>query len=43
MVDFSLQVPGYAIVAFAVVGVGLAQSFRTSTNSISITENKGSS
>jgi len=43
MVDFSLQVPGYAIVAFAVVGVGLAQSFRTSTNSIGITENKGSS
>jgi len=41
MVDFSLQVPGYAIVAFAVVGVGLAQSFRTSTNSISITEKKG--
>jgi O-antigen ligase len=31
MVDFSLQVPGYAIVAFAVVGVGLAQSFRTPT------------
>lgn len=30
MVDFSLQVPGYAIVAFAVVGAGLAQSFRTS-------------
>jgi O-antigen ligase len=29
MVDFSLQIPGYAIVAFAVVGVGLGQSFRT--------------
>lgn len=28
-VDFSLQVPGYAIVAFAVVGVGLGQSFQT--------------
>jgi O-antigen ligase len=27
MVDFSLQIPGYAIVAFGVVGVGLAQSF----------------
>jgi O-antigen ligase len=31
MVDFSLQIPGYAIVAFAVVGVGLGQSFRTSS------------
>ena len=29
MVDFSLQIPGYAIVALAVVGVGLGQSFRT--------------
>ncbi len=26
-VDFTLQIPGYAIVAFALVGVGLAQSF----------------
>ncbi len=34
MVDFSLQVTGYAIVAFAVVGVGLGQSFRTSTDRI---------
>jgi O-antigen ligase len=34
MVDFSLQIPGYAIVAFAVVGVGLGQSFRTSTDQI---------
>ena len=34
MVDFSLQIPGYAIVAFAVVGGGLGQSFRTSTNQI---------
>jgi O-antigen ligase len=32
MVDFSLQVTGYAIVAFAIVGVGLGQSFRTSTD-----------
>jgi O-antigen ligase len=31
-VDFSLQIPGYAIVAFAVVGVGLGQSFQTSTD-----------
>lgn len=30
MVDFSLQIPGYAIVAFAVVGVGLSQSFQNS-------------
>ena len=34
MVDFSLQIPGYAIVAFAVVGVGLGQSFRISTDHI---------
>jgi O-antigen ligase len=27
LVDFSLQIPGYAIVAFALVGTGLAQSF----------------
>jgi O-antigen ligase len=34
MVDFSLQVTGYAIVAFAVVGVGLGQSFRSSKDKI---------
>jgi len=34
MVDFSLQIPGYAIVAFAVVGCGLGQSFRNSTGQI---------
>jgi len=28
MVDFSLQIPGYAIVALALIGAGLAQSFR---------------
>jgi O-antigen ligase len=27
LVDFSLQIPGYSIVAFAVVGAGVAQSF----------------
>jgi O-antigen ligase len=27
MVDFSLQIPGYAIVAFGVVGAGLGQAF----------------
>ena len=30
MIDFSLQIPGYAIPAFAVMGAGLAQSFSTS-------------
>jgi O-antigen ligase len=34
MVDFSLQVTGYALVAFAIVGAGLGQSFRTSTDQI---------
>src|SRR5262249_26815190 len=28
-VDFSLQIPGYSIVVFALVGAGLAQSFPT--------------
>jgi len=28
MVEFSLQVPGFAIVAMGIIGVGLAQSFR---------------
>src|SRR5262249_41097167 len=27
-IDFSLQVPGYTIVVFGVVGVGIAQSFQ---------------
>jgi hypothetical protein len=31
MVDFSLQIPGYAIVALALVGAGLAQSFLPGT------------
>jgi hypothetical protein len=35
-VDFSLQESGYAIVAFAVVGVGLGQSFRTSKDHIGV-------
>ena len=30
LVDFPLQVPGYAIVCMAVLGVGLGQSFRSS-------------
>jgi O-antigen ligase len=29
LVDFSLQIPGYAIGAFALIGAGLAQSLRT--------------
>jgi hypothetical protein len=28
LVDFTLQIPGYSIVALALVGAGLAQSFR---------------
>ena len=28
-VDFSLQIPGYAIVAMGIIGMGLAQSFRS--------------
>ena len=27
IIDFSLQIPGYAIVVFSLVGAGLAQSF----------------
>jgi len=34
LIDFSLQIPGYSIVIFALVGAGLAQSF-SSTNGIS--------
>lgn len=40
MVDFSLQVTGYAIVAFAVVGAGLGQSFRTPKSKIAISSNE---
>jgi O-antigen ligase len=29
LADFSLQIPGYAIVVFAIVGAGLSQSFRS--------------
>jgi hypothetical protein len=29
LVDFTLQMPGYAIVAMSLVGAGLAQSFRS--------------
>jgi O-antigen ligase len=28
LIDFSLQIPGYAITAFSIIGAGLAQSFR---------------
>jgi hypothetical protein len=27
LIDFSLQIPGYAIIVFALLGAGLAQSF----------------
>jgi O-antigen ligase len=30
IIDFSLQIPGYAIIVFALVGAGLAQSFSSS-------------
>ena len=29
LIDFSLQIPGYALVVFALVGAGLSQSFRS--------------
>jgi len=32
LVDFSLQIPGYSIVALALIGAGLAQSFRRDPN-----------
>jgi O-antigen ligase len=32
LVDFSLQIPGYSIVALALIGAGLAQSFRDDAN-----------
>jgi O-antigen ligase len=33
MVDFSLQIPGFSIIVFAIVGVGLAQSARSNSRS----------
>jgi O-antigen ligase len=33
-IDFSLQIPGYAIVVFALVGAGLAQSFSSNIKAI---------
>jgi O-antigen ligase len=35
LIDFSLQIPGFAIVAFALIGAGLAQSFRSERSRIS--------
>ena len=32
LIDFSLQIPGYAIVVFALLGAGLAQSFPSVEN-----------
>ena len=34
IIDFSLQIPGYAITAFAIMGAGLAQSFSTTKTSL---------
>jgi O-antigen ligase len=31
LIDFSLQIPGFALVVFALVGAGLAQSFRAAS------------
>jgi O-antigen ligase len=33
LIDFSLQMPGYSIIVFALVGAGLAQSFRSIVSS----------
>jgi hypothetical protein len=33
MIDFSLQIPGFALMVFALVGAGLAQSFRVTRTS----------
>jgi O-antigen ligase len=36
MVDFTLQIPGYAIVAMALIGAGLAQSFSSQKRQASV-------
>jgi O-antigen ligase len=41
LIDFSLQIPGYSIVVFALVGAGLAQSFPGNRNSAGGTANLG--
>ena len=40
LVDFPLQVPGYAIVAFAIIGTGLAQSHEIHVERVGIRSNK---
>ena len=35
-IDFSLQIPGYAIIVFALVGAGLAQSFSSNNKDIKL-------
>ena len=42
LIDFSLQIPGFSILAFALVGTGLAQSFNSSTKR-GVTHNSKSS
>jgi O-antigen ligase len=37
LIDFSLQIPGFAITAFALIGAGLAQSFPTAQPDIART------
>jgi O-antigen ligase len=34
MIDFSLQIPGFALMVFALVGAGLAQSFRVTLSPV---------
>jgi O-antigen ligase len=38
LIDFSLQIPGFALVVFSLVGAGLAQSFRISRSPSSAVE-----
>jgi hypothetical protein len=36
LIDFSLQIPGFALMVFALVGAGLAQSFRVTQSPVSV-------
>lgn len=38
LIDFSLQIPGFAIVAFALIGAGLAQSFRSERSRLPLSD-----
>jgi O-antigen ligase len=41
LIDFTLQIPGYAIVALSLIGAGLAQSFREAPSQISAGKSPG--